>query len=143
MKLYILFHSNLQVLVSLFVVGDFNVRLWDIDSGENYLLSINLPSESSSTESANYASNETFACIAYCVDNQTLCAGTNKGNLYTWKRTNYITIDVPENAWQLNNISSVKGSIKQCTWGTTNTIKACILVNCVTNVFILKVIVRE
>lgn len=101
-----------------------------------------MPNESSSAESSNYTttlSNETFACIAYCVDNQTLCAGTNKGNLYTWKRTNYTTIDVPENAWQLNNISSVKGSIKQCTFGITNTLKSCILVNCVTNVFILKV----
>lgn len=135
-------------------VGDFTVRLWDIDSGDNYLLSINLPNENSSApveSSSNIIStttnaianstisNETFACLAYCVDNQTLCAGTNKGNLYTWKRTNYTTIDVPENAWQLNNISLVKGSIKQCTWGTTNAIKPCILVNCVTNVFILKV----
>lgn len=90
------------------------------------------------SSSSNSTAIETFACIAYCVDNQTLCAGTNQGNMYTWKRTNY-SIDVPENAWQLNNISNIKGSIKQCSWGITNTIKSCILVNCVTNVFILKV----
>lgn len=81
---------------------------------------------------------EVFTCIAYCSDNQTLCAGTNQGNLYTWKRTNY-SVDVPENTWQLNNISAVRGAIKQCTWGVCETVKPCIMVNCIANVYILKV----
>lgn len=80
---------------------------------------------------------EVFTCIAYNSDNQTLCAGTNQGNLYTWKRTNYL-IDVPENLWQLNNISTVKGAIKHCIWGLTDSIKFCIMVNCISSVFILK-----
>lgn len=80
---------------------------------------------------------EVFTCIAYNSDNQTLCAGTNQGNLYTWKRTNYL-VDVPENLWQLNNISTVRGAIKHCIWGLTDSIKSCILVNCISNVYILK-----
>lgn len=87
---------------------------------------------------------EVFTCIAYCTDNQTLCAGTNQGNLYTWKRRNYYNnlmpfVDVPENTWQLNNISVVRGAIKQCTWGICDTFQPCIMVNCIANVYILKV----
>lgn len=81
---------------------------------------------------------EVFTCIAYCADNQTLCSGTNQGNLYTWKRTNCL-IDGPENTWQLNNISTVRGAIKQCIWGVTETAKPCIMLNCISNVYILKV----
>lgn len=97
---------------------------------------------------------EVFTCIAYCASNQTLCAGTNQGNLYTWKRkmtmsttsnasgtqesTNY-TIDVPENIWQLNNVSSVRGAIKYCYWGVYDNLNPCILLNCISNVYILKV----
>lgn len=83
--------------------------------------------------------NEIFTCIAYCQDNQTLCAGTNQGNLYTWKRTTNYPIDVPENSWQLNNIAAVRGAIKQCYWGISETIKPCIMVNCISNVYVLKV----
>ena len=83
--------------------------------------------------------NEIFTCIAYCTDNQTLCAGTNQGNLYTWKRTANYGIDVPENSWQLNNISVVRGAIKQCYWGINEIAKPCIMVNCISNVYVLKV----
>lgn len=93
---------------------------------------------SNSTTTTTTTTMEVFTCIAYCTDNQTLCAGTNQGNLYTWKRTNY-SIDVPENTWQLNNISAVRGAIKQCTWGVCDTVKSCIMVNCIANVYILKV----
>lgn len=86
---------------------------------------------------------EVFTCIAYCSDNQTLCAGTNQGNLYTWKRltsavANY-TFDVPENAWQLNNVSSVRGAVKQCDWGICDIAQPCVMLNCIANVYILKV----
>lgn len=96
-----------------------------------------------STTPAHAATNrmEVFTCIAYKADNQTLCGGTNQGNLYTWKRTsrsNY-SVDMPENGWQLNNISAVRGAIKQCSWGFCDNAKPCVLLNCVSNVYILKV----
>lgn len=126
-------------------LGDLTVRIWDIDTSDNYLLSMDLPNliNNQKTKTLNNSDGvgsktiEVFTCIAYNSDNQTLCAGTNQGNLYTWKRTNYL-VDVPENIWQLNNISTVKGAIKHCIWGLTDSIKSCIMVNCISNVFILK-----
>lgn len=130
------------------ITGDLTIRIWDIDTSYNYLLSTELVNSTTNTmktrkltspgAATTTTSSEVFTCISYCSDNQTLCAGTNQGNLYTWKRTNY-SVDVPENAWQLNNISAVKGAIKQCMWGITNITTSCILINCITNVFILKV----
>lgn len=83
------------------------------------------------------SSNETFACIAYSSSNQTLCAGTNHGNLYIWKKTNY-KADAESNGWQLTNVSVVRSAIKQCVWGFGETLKPIIGINCVSNVYILK-----
>lgn len=93
---------------------------------------------------------EVFTCIAYCSSNQTLCAGTNHGKLFTWKKvtssemndssvqSNY-TFEFVENAWQLHNISTVRGAIKHCAWGICDVDKPCVMLNCISNVYILKV----
>lgn len=157
---------------NLHTLGDFSVRIWDIDTSDNYLLSTTPTSKN--IESSQFSTNRTmseniitspssistnsisgqqkkqqtstmevFTCINYCSDNQTLCAGTNQGNLYTWKRRNYFNnnsalTDV-ENMWQLNNISVVRGAIKQCIWGICDSYQPCIMVNCIANAYILKV----
>lgn len=159
--------------------GDFTVRIWDIDTSDSFLLPMRMSNRNDdeagksdtgldeTTISASEISSSTmympiltpktmevFTCIAYCASNQTLCAGTNQGNLYTWKRkmtmsttsnasgteesTNY-TIDVPENVWQLNNVSSVRGAIKYCYWGVYDNLNPCVLLNCISNVYVLKV----
>lgn len=93
---------------------------------------------------------EVFTCIAYCTENQTLCAGTNQGNLYIWKRNiqgilsgieNGVTngYDSMENFWHLVNVANVRGAIKYCCWGVCDVSTPCVLVNCISNVFILKV----
>ncbi|XP_055845818.1 intraflagellar transport protein 140 homolog [Episyrphus balteatus] len=168
------------------ITGDFSIRIWDIDTSENFLLKMDLPSSerpttvtspgpnSSSTGALATAAaagggdstsatssyvqkyqksqhhqqhhqrhqsksgNEVFTCLAYCPDNQTLCAGTNQGNLYTWKRTVNYFVNAPENSWQLNNISTVRGAIKQCFWGVNELAKPCIMINCISNVYVLK-----
>lgn len=119
------------------------MRIWDIDTSDNFLLPVNeviKPQTSAGVGFGTTTTSEVFTCIAYCADNQTLCAGTNQGNVFTWKRTHSFTSapDEPERAWQLNNVSSVRGAIKQCSWGVCETANSCILVNCVANVFILK-----
>ncbi|XP_067639118.1 intraflagellar transport protein 140 homolog isoform X2 [Eurosta solidaginis] len=81
--------------------------------------------------------NEHFTCLAHSVVNQTLCAGTNQGNLYTWKRRAG-HFDMPEDAWQLTNISTVRGAVKQCIWGFNELAKPCMLINCISNVYVLK-----
>lgn len=113
---------------------------------------------------------EVFTSLAYCSENQTLCAGTNQGNLYIWKRnvtastprtngyvavlvynalnhfifiTNFVRFEngfeSMENCWHLVNIASVRGAIKHCSWGVCDVSTPCVLVNCISNVYILKV----
>lgn len=151
------------------ITGDFTVRIWDIERSDNYLLKTDLPSygstnssslrevahsftndSSDSTDSNRTFSNsrrllssryhnDVFTFIAYCSINHTLCAGTNQGNIYTWKRINSYVSNSPEDCWQITNISSVRGAVKQCIWGLNELGKPCILINCVSNVYVLKV----
>lgn len=96
---------------------------------------------------------EVFTSLAYCSENQTLCAGTNQGNLYLWKRNTTLMMqivsgnenghDTMENCWHLVNIANVRGAIKFCSWGACNVSTPCVLVNCISNVYILKVSVTH
>lgn len=111
------------------------------DSNDNSSLSNHLTSNGGTIlrpMKISQNSNEYFTCITYVSDNQALCAGTNLGNLYTWKRTSGFVTNIPEDLWKLTNISSVRGAIKQCLWGFNELSKPCILVNCVSNVYVLK-----
>lgn len=138
------------------LTGDFSVRIWDIDTSDNFLLPMEmkltgqtkpipkiqhppmLHGDDDTPSSVKKQRMEVFTCIAYSHDSQTLCAGTNHGNLYAWKRTGRIT-DLSENGWQLNNKSNVRGAIKFCGWGICDNLRPCIMLNCVANVYILKV----
>lgn len=124
------------------LTGDLSVRIWDIESNDNYVLSMDLNSGLASAGSNIPSRNplvEAFTCVSYCKDNQTLSAGTNQGNLYTWRRLNINrSYDYPENQWQLTNVTPVRGTIKSLTWGITDTNRPCMMVNCLSNVFILK-----
>lgn len=93
---------------------------------------------------------EVFTSLAYCIENQTLCAGTNQGNLYIWRRNVQGISNAIENAtngfesmedfWHLVNVANVRGAIKHCSWGVCDVSTPCVLVNCISNVYILKVI---
>lgn len=97
---------------------------------------------------------EVFTSLAYCSENQTLCAGTNHGNLYIWKRNTSLKhmqtanghqndYESMENLWHLVNIGNVRGAIKFCSWGVCDVSTPCVLVNCISNVYILKVRKRD
>ncbi|GAB0089345.1 intraflagellar transport protein 140 homolog [Sergentomyia squamirostris] len=116
------------------ITGDLSVRIWDIDTSDNFLL----PLESTDTSVQKSSTAEAFTCLAFCMDTQTLCAGTNLGNLYNWRKMNYAPDASAENVWQLNNVTTVRGAIKQCSWGLTEIGQPCIVANCISNVFILK-----
>lgn len=81
-----------------------------------------------------------FTCISFCQSNQTLCAGTNIGQLYFWlkKLNKNVLIENPEDVWELSNINSVSGTIKQLMWGSVNLRLPLLSVNCVTKVYIMK-----
>lgn len=91
---------------------------------------------------------EVFTCLAYCNENHKLCAGTNLGNLYIWKRNTSLAlqakspengIESMENLWHLYYVANVRGAIKHCSWGVCDVSKPCVLLNCISNVYILKV----
>lgn len=91
---------------------------------------------------------EVFTCLAYCNENYTLCAGTNLGNLYIWKRNTSLVlpskstengIESMESSWQLYYVAGVRGAIKHCSWGVCDVSKPYVLLNCISNVYILKV----
>lgn len=121
------------------ITGDLSVRVWDIDTSDNFLL----PTDHASIKNLHTKQNsktsntEIFTSIAYCAQNLTLCAGTNQGSIYIWKKTNFKS--EAENGWQLTDVSSVRGAIKQCIWGiVSDTLNPCIVVNCISNVYIMK-----
>lgn len=121
------------------ITGDLNVRIWDIDTSDNFLL----PTDHASVKSNNQksfskiSSTEIFTSIAYCTQNQKLCAVTNQGSIYIWKMSHFK--GEFENGWQLTDVSTVRGSAKQCIWGCiSDSLKPCIVVNCISNVYILK-----
>lgn len=167
--------------------GDFNVRIFDIDTSESFLLPMGLTKGSASSNTvvpkpemkkqASTSNNsydgiededtfngeqtnataaapskimEVFTCIAYCNENHQLCAGTNQGNVYIWKKRSPYSTNYDENEnngksqelehlWQLSSIANVRGAIKHCSWGVCDDLSPCVLVNCISNVFILKV----
>lgn len=121
------------------VVGDLTVRIWDIESNDNYILPTKL--KTSEKEDKNQHVNEMFSCITYCRFNQTLCAATNIGHIYFWTKKQASKQDLfenPEDSWELNNINTISGTIKQIVWGSLNLQLPLLSVNCVTKVYIMK-----
>lgn len=112
--------------------------MWDIESNDNFVLPITLKQYISGEK--NHQISEMFTCIAFCKVNQTLCAGTNVGRIYFWnkKKDQKDYSDSPEDGWELTNISSVAGTIKQVMWGSVNLRLPLLSINCVTKVYILK-----
>uniref|UniRef100_A0A182RYS9 WD_REPEATS_REGION domain-containing protein n=1 Tax=Anopheles funestus TaxID=62324 RepID=A0A182RYS9_ANOFN len=128
------------------LTGDLSVRIWDIETNDNYVLSMELTAGSERVSTADRlpvsaAALEVFTCVAYCPDTQTLSAGTSQGNLYTWRRAAGLygrSYTSTENQWQLTNVTPVRGTIKSLVWGTTEANRPCMMVNCLSSVFILK-----
>lgn len=116
------------------ITGDLSVRIWDIDTSDNFLL----PMASSESQNLPKSSAEAFTSLAFCPDTQTLCAGTNQGNLFTWRRMNYSPEAQPDTIWQLSNVTTIHGAVKHCSWGITEIGQPCIVANCISSVFILK-----
>lgn len=120
----------------------------DFESDEEIEVTVDETEVSKRITNAAPKTMEVFSSLAYCVENQTLCAGTNQGNLYIWKRNTSFTTplgaengyDSMENFWHLINIANVRGAIKYCSWGVCDVSTPCVMVNCIANVYILKVI---
>ncbi|CAH0563779.1 unnamed protein product [Brassicogethes aeneus] len=125
------FDSSLAILT-----GDLTVRIWDIETNDNYVLPTSLKLYATEEKPTL---NESFTCIAYCAMNQTLCAGTNTGKVYFWTRKIFdVESDSPEDQWELNNVNGISGTVKQIMWGSMLLRQPLLSLNCVTTVFIMK-----
>ncbi|EFA08985.1 Intraflagellar transport protein 140 homolog-like Protein [Tribolium castaneum] len=123
-------NSSLAVLT-----GDLIVRIWDIETNDNYVLPTSL--KFYTNDDKNRTVSEVFTCLAFCKLNQTLCAGTNIGRIYFWTR-NTNNGESPEDCWELNNVNTVSGTVKQLMWGSVQLRLPLLSVNCVTCVYIMK-----
>ncbi|KRT80306.1 hypothetical protein AMK59_8792 [Oryctes borbonicus] len=122
------------------LTGDLTVRIWDIETNDNYVLPVMMKSYANDKKDKNRQVNEMFTCLSFCQASLTLCAGTNIGRLYFWlkKINKSIYVENPEDAWELSNINVVSGTIKQLMWGSVNLRLPLLCVNCVTKVYIMK-----
>ncbi|KAF5302514.1 hypothetical protein FQR65_LT00886 [Abscondita terminalis] len=119
------------------LTGDLSVRVWDIESNDNYILPTQLKNYDKDDNKQQI--NEMFSCVSFCKVNQTLCAGTNIGRIYFWKKKPAKEgFDNPEMLWELYNLCSISGTIKQLIWGSVNLRLPLLSVNCVTKVYIMK-----
>ncbi|KAJ8978265.1 hypothetical protein NQ317_012623 [Molorchus minor] len=117
--------------------GELTVRIWDTDTNDNYVLPTSMKLYANDEKS--HTVNEIFTCLAYSQLNQTLCAGTNIGRIYFWTRKpDPPPSDSPEDGWELNNVNTISGTIKQLMWGSVILRLPLLSVNCVTAVYIMK-----
>ncbi|XP_068236628.1 intraflagellar transport protein 140 homolog isoform X1 [Palaemon carinicauda] len=110
--------------------GDNSVRLWNLDSGDNYVLSLHGPS---------YRDQEYIMCLTYSENKRILCAGTTLGSIAMWKYEEHKLGDDeytkdPEKDWVLQSPAVISGAVKQVMWGSTQNLLG---VNTVRDVYIL------
>ncbi|CAK1547149.1 unnamed protein product [Leptosia nina] len=110
--------ANFSVAV---ITGDKVIRIWDSETGDNDVL----PNEEEDT-----AAGETFTSISFCNLSDTLCCGTSQGNLYLWRHDH-------KNKWKLLSSTSVKGTVKEISWGSEGLMNPLLHVNCITSAFVL------
>ena len=111
--------GNFSVAV---ITGDNLIRIWDSETGDNDVL----PNETDVT-----VPGDIFTSISYCHLSDTLCCGTSQGYLYLWRRDH-------RNNWKLISSTSVKGTVKEVSWGSEGLMNPLLHVNCITNAFILR-----
>ncbi|XP_046604167.1 intraflagellar transport protein 140 homolog [Neodiprion virginianus] len=114
------------------LTGELAIRCWDLHTGDTYVLS---PPD---TSNGNIATpQEICTSLSYCKNNETLAAGTNLGTIYLWKHKN--ASDAEDNGWPaIPESCTIHGTVKQLAWGATILRNPLLVVNCITNVFILR-----
>lgn len=93
--------------------GENVLRMFDLDRGENYLLSLE--------NHSGYISNEQIHCVDYCKKKGIIAAGTQMGNVAMWKYTPFTLSTISkrvdgEKKWKLQSPISVNKPVLQLTW---------------------------
>ncbi|KAG8506365.1 Intraflagellar transport protein 140, partial [Galemys pyrenaicus] len=83
-------------------VGEPSLRLWDLERGENYALSLD--------EKFSFEKGEIVTCVSYCEGKGLLAAGTDKGRVAMWGRA---PGPPGRDGWMLRPPTELDGSITQ------------------------------
>nr|XP_006204453.1 intraflagellar transport protein 140 homolog isoform X1 [Vicugna pacos]XP_031542965.1 intraflagellar transport protein 140 homolog isoform X1 [Vicugna pacos]XP_031542966.1 intraflagellar transport protein 140 homolog isoform X1 [Vicugna pacos] len=100
-------------------VGEAVLRFWDLERGENYILS--------PEEKFGFEKGENINCVSYCKVKGLLAAGTDKGRVAMWRK-------VPgaqsgggvegKDRWTLQTPTELEGNITQIKWGSRKNLLA-------------------
>ncbi|XP_025272825.3 intraflagellar transport protein 140 homolog [Canis lupus familiaris] len=116
-----------SVLVT--AIGEPVLRFWDLEGGENYMLS---PAEKFGFEKA-----ENINCVSYCKTKGLLAAGTDKGRVAIWRKLpgpQSSRVAEGKDRWIFQTPSELEGNITQIKWGSR---KSLLAVNNMSSVVIL------
>ncbi|XP_070423153.1 intraflagellar transport protein 140 homolog [Equus przewalskii] len=110
-------------------VGEAVLRFWDLERGENYVLS--------PEEKFGFEKGENINCVSYCKVKGLLAAGTDKGRVAMWRK-----VPSPPNSrgvegkdrWTLQTPTELEGNITQIKWGSRRNLLA---VNNISSVVVL------
>nr|XP_030728048.1 intraflagellar transport protein 140 homolog isoform X4 [Globicephala melas] len=119
---------NSSLLVT--ATGEAVLRFWDLERGENYVLS--------PEEKFGFEKGENMNCVSYCRVKGLLAAGTDKGRVAMWRK-----VPGPQSSqgvegkdrWTLQIPTELEGNITQIKWGSR---KSLLAVNSISSVLILR-----
>ncbi|NXK49040.1 IF140 protein, partial [Chauna torquata] len=111
-------------------IGETVVRFWDLDRGENYMLSLDVQ--------FGFEGGECINSVSYCSAKGLLAAGTNKGRIAMWRKASVSSQSIRalegKEKWKLQAPTELEGSITQIKWGSRKNLLA---VNSISSVVIL------
>ncbi|KAJ7305775.1 hypothetical protein JRQ81_010141 [Phrynocephalus forsythii] len=110
--------------------GEPFLRLWDLERGENYGLSLD--------EQLGFDVDECVNCVSYCGAKGLLSAGTDKGKIAMWRKVPVSSQSTwsqeGKDRWKLQAATELDGNIIQVQWGSKKNLLA---VNTTSSVAIL------
>lgn len=108
-------------------IGESVLRFWDLEHGENYVLSLQ--------EKFGFEKGENINCVSYCKAKGLLAAGTDKGRVAMWSKVpGVLSTQGVESRWSLQTLTELEGNITQMKWGSRKNLLA---VNNILSVVIL------
>ncbi|XP_044289062.1 intraflagellar transport protein 140 homolog isoform X3 [Varanus komodoensis] len=100
--------------------GEPVLRFWDLERGENYVLSLD--------EQFGFETGECINCVSYCNAKSLLSAGTDKGRIAMWRKvsvTDHSSWSLEgKDRWKLQAPTELEGNIIQIKWGTKKNLLA-------------------
>ncbi|NXL86568.1 IF140 protein, partial [Alectura lathami] len=101
-------------------VGETVIRFWDLDQGENYVLTPEVQ--------FGFEAGECINCVSYCSAKGLLAAGTNRGRVAVWRNTSVPSQSAQplegKEKWKLQALTELEGSITQIKWGSRKNLLA-------------------